>query len=59
MSPLEPSNPTAVGPENGHIVEVQDRDLKIAVMDIKEVLKEEMNKSLKSIKSYRAGEGNE
>lgn len=46
MSPLKASNPSKVGPEKGNIVEAQDKDLKKTFMNIIEVLKEKMNKSL-------------
>ena len=46
MSPLEPSNPTTVGPENFNIAETQEKDLEMAFMGVMEVLKGEMNKSI-------------
>lgn len=49
MSPLEPSNSTTTGPGKCNIVEAQDKSLKIAFMDMIEVLKEEMKKTLKEI----------
>lgn len=42
MFPLEPRNPT-------HLAKAQEKDVKIDFMDMIEVLKEEMNKSLKEI----------
>lgn len=38
---------TIVGPKNWNIVESQDKDLKIDIINLKEALKEEMNKLLK------------
>jgi hypothetical protein len=38
---LEPRNPTTGGPEYCKIAEAQDKDLKIAFMNMMEVLKEE------------------
>lgn len=49
MSPLEPSNFTTVDPLNHNTAEAQDKDLKMAFVTVTEVLKEEMNKSLKGI----------
>jgi hypothetical protein len=43
---LEPSNSNAVDPENCNIAEARDKELKIAFMDMIEVLKYEMNKCL-------------
>lgn len=50
MSPLEPRNFTTVDPLNHNAAEAQDKDLKMAFVTMMEVLKEEMNKSLKGIK---------
>ena len=44
MSPLEASNPTT---ENCNRAESQEKDLKIAFMNMIEVFKEEVSKSLK------------
>lgn len=55
ISPQEPSNPTKAGLEYYSIAEAQDkerqreRDIKTAFVNTKEVLKEEMNESLKEI----------
>lgn len=46
MSLLEPSNPTTAGSDIG---EAQEKDLKTAFMNMTEVLKEEINESLKEI----------
>lgn len=39
MSLLEPSNPTALGPEKCNVAEAQDKDLKLALMNMVEDLK--------------------
>lgn len=39
MSLLEPSNPTAYGPEKCNVAEAQDKDLKLALMNTVEDLK--------------------
>ena len=49
MSPLEHSNPSTADPEYSNIVGRQEKDLKIAFMNVLEVLKEEMNKTLAEI----------
>ena len=41
MSPLELSNPTTAGPEYSNRAGAQDKDLKIALMNMIELLKEE------------------
>lgn len=46
-SPLEPSNPYTAGLEYCNIAEAREIELKIASMNIIEILKEEMNKTLK------------
>jgi hypothetical protein len=46
MPPLEPSNSTTIGSENYHITGEQE-DLKTVFIKTIEILKEEMNKSLK------------
>lgn len=46
---LEPSNLTTVDPEYFHIDEAQDKSFKIIFMDMIEVLKEDMNKSIYEI----------
>ena len=48
MSPLEPRNPARLGSENYSVAEAQDKDMKIT-MNMREVLNEEMNKSLNEI----------
>lgn len=47
LSLWETSKLTIAGPKNWNIVESQDKDLKIDIMNMKEALKEEMNKFLK------------
>lgn len=49
MSPLEPSNTTIVDSEKCNIAEAKGKDFKIAFINMIEVLKEEINKSLKEI----------
>lgn len=46
-SPLEPSYPTAAGPEYSNISEAEEKDLKTTCMKVIEVLKEEINEYLK------------
>ena len=46
MSLLEPRNPTTVDSEKYNLVEISDKNLKIPVMRMIEILKEEMKKSL-------------
>ena len=53
MSQLEFSNPIRLGSEYSNIAEAQDKDLKIEFMNVKEVLKEEINTSLKEIYENR------
>lgn len=48
LSLWEPSKLAIVGPKNWNIVESQDKDLKIDIMNMKEALKEEINKLLKN-----------
>jgi hypothetical protein len=43
MSPIKPRNPNRAGPEYCNTAEVQEKDLKIALMNMIEVLKEETN----------------
>lgn len=45
MSALKPSNTTTVGSEKCNITEAQNKDLTV-LMNMIEVLKEEMNKSI-------------
>ena len=47
ISPVGPSNPVTVGPENPNIARDQEISLKIAFMKMLEVLKKEMKKSVK------------
>ena len=47
MPLLEPNNPIIVGTEICSIAEIQDKNHKMTFMNMIEVLKEEMNKSLK------------
>jgi hypothetical protein len=49
ISPLEPRYRTTAGPEYSNIHEAQEIDLKNTFMNIREMLKEEMNKPLKEI----------
>lgn len=42
----ELSNPATAGPEKYSVAEAQDKDFKIAIMNVCKDLKEEMNKSL-------------
>lgn len=48
MSPLGPSNPTRVGTVYSKRAETQNKDLKIAFMNMISVLKEEIKKSMKT-----------
>lgn len=45
MHPPKPSNLTIVGPEKCNIAEEQDKDFKITIRKIFNILKENMNKS--------------
>lgn len=49
MSPLKSSNPTTSSSEYSNIAEAQEKKLQIAFMNMIEVPKEEVNKSLKEI----------
>ena len=49
MSPLKFSNPTTASPEYCDIADTQEKDLNLTFMNIIEVLKEEINKSLREI----------
>lgn len=49
MSPLEPSNTTIVDSEKCNIAEARGKDFIIAFINMIEVLKEQINKSLKEI----------
>lgn len=42
----ELSNPATAGPEKYRVAEAQDKDFKIAIINVHKDLKEEMNKSL-------------
>jgi hypothetical protein len=46
MSPLEPNNPTTVGPETWKAAEAKDKGFKRAFMNILEDLKEDMNQPI-------------
>lgn len=46
MSSLEPRNPTKVDPEYYNTADVHDNDLKIAFMNMPEILKEKMKKKI-------------
>lgn len=46
MSSLKPSNDTFTGPEYCNIAEAQGKELKVALMNMIDIFKEEMNKSL-------------
>lgn len=54
-SPWEPTKPTIAGSDYFNIAETQEKDLKIAIMNIIEVLK--MNKSPKEIQNYTTESG--
>jgi hypothetical protein len=47
MSPLKPNNTTTVGPDKCNMAEEQDKDIKIAFMNILEVFRKEINKLTK------------
>lgn len=49
MSSLEPRNPTKVDPEYYNTADVHDNDLKIAFMNMPEIIKEKMKKSFREI----------
>lgn len=57
MSPLEPRNTTTVGPEYCNRDEAQEKDLKIAFMNMIKVLKEEINKFPKEIHKTQTNTG--
>jgi hypothetical protein len=46
MSPLDPKYPTTVRTGYSTIAEAQEKDIKTAFMNIVEIFKEKMNKSL-------------
>lgn len=46
MPPLEARNHAAIGPERGNIAETQDKSYKITFMNMLEILKEDLNKSI-------------
>lgn len=58
MSLLELSNSTALGSEKCNVAEAQDKDLKLALMDMVEDLKSQINPVKKSMKTQTV-EGNE
>lgn len=49
MCQLEPSYPIKAGPEYYNIIEAEEKDLQTIYREMIEVLKEEMNKSLRGI----------
>ncbi|MGE9716651.1 hypothetical protein ACQP3F_34175, partial [Escherichia coli] len=49
LSPLEPRNFTTVGPEYRNIAVAQEKDLKIAFMNMIEIIKWEMNKTAQEL----------
>jgi hypothetical protein len=49
MSSPEPSNLTTAGPEKGKMAEGQDKNFKIAVMNMIKVPREDVNKSLTEV----------
>lgn len=49
MSSLEPRNPAKVDPEYYNTADVHDNDLKIAFMNMPEIIKEKMKKSFKEM----------
>lgn len=49
MSPLEQSNPSTLDPEKYNIAEIQDKDFKIAIKNMLEILKDSINKSITEI----------
>lgn len=46
MSPLEPRNHATIGPERGNIAKTQDKSYKITFMNMLEILKKDLNKSI-------------
>lgn len=49
MSPLEASNPITVDPEKCNVADAQDKDFRIAIMNMFKLLKKNMNKYNKEI----------
>ena len=49
VAPTEPSSPTTARPEHSNTTEAQEENLKTNFMEMTEVFKEEINKSLKEI----------
>lgn len=47
MFPTETGNPTTIDSEKGNITETQDKDLRTVFMDIIEIHKNDVNKSIK------------
>lgn len=58
MSLMEPSNPTALGPEKYNVAEAQDKDLKLALMNMVKDLKSQISPVKKFMKTQTV-EGNE
>jgi hypothetical protein len=49
MSPLEPRNPTGVGPEKNNVAEAQKKDFRIFITNMSNGLKKYLNKSINDI----------
>lgn len=47
MFPPETGNPTTIDSGKGNIIETQDKDLRTVLMDITEIHKKDINKSIK------------
>ena len=59
VSPLVPSNPATESLEYSNMAKAQEKDLKIPFMNMIQVLREEISKSLKEIyKNKETVEGN-
>lgn len=52
ISPIEPRNPTIIGPEKYNIAETYEKGFKISIMNMFKDLKEPMNKSISKIHEY-------
>lgn len=46
----EASNPIGISPEKNHLAEAENKDFKIAIVDMLKDLKEDMNALLKTVK---------
>lgn len=57
MSPLEHIYPDTISFEYSNTTEAQEKDVKAKFMKMFEVLKEEVNKSLKDIQKYKQTTG--